>query len=160
MKNALLIVDIQIGFINEYTKHVISDVDKIQFTYDNVFATRYINPEGSSHRRFMNWEKFTPGSEDAELAFEAATHVKVMDKTIYSCVTDAFLDELKSRSIGEVHVCGIDTDVCVLKCAVDLFERGVRPLVLSELCASHAGPELHNCGLKILDRFIGTSQIK
>ncbi len=52
-----------------------------------------------------------------------------------------------------------DTDICVLKTAVDAFERDLSPWVLKDACASHAGPEAHDAGLLITERFIGANQI-
>ena len=84
----------------------------------------------------------------------------VIEKLIYSCVSAAFLDQLRHAQIDELHLCGIATDNCVLKCAVDLFEAGLRPIVLAEFCASHAGADYHQWGLAIIERFIGTAQVR
>jgi nicotinamidase-related amidase len=66
---------------------------------------------------------------------------------------------LERRKISEVFLCGIETDCCVLKTAVDLFEHHYRPVVLSSACASRAGKENHEAGLKILRRMIGNEQV-
>jgi nicotinamidase-related amidase len=57
-------------------------------------------------------------------------------------------------------LCGIATDGCVLKSAVDAFERGIEPVVVTDACASHAGREIHEAGLLLLARFIGPGQLK
>ena len=43
--------------------------------------------------------------------------------------------------------------------AVDLFQNGFRPVVLADACASHAGPDYHEAGLRLLERLIGRRQI-
>ena len=83
----------------------------------------------------------------------------VLDKQVYTCVTPAFLADLRDNGIEEVAICGIDTDACVSACAVDLFENGIRPVLLSDACASHAGAEYHEAALRILARLIGKNQI-
>ena len=156
---ALLIVDVQAGFINDSTKHIPEIVERLQGEYEHVYATRFINAEGSSHRKWINWHRFGEGSSEVDLAFDADGHVAVVDKNVYTCITAEFLEDLRGRGVTEVHLCGIDTDACVLKCAVDLFEAGVRPVVIAGACASHAGAEFHEYGLKILRRLIGRPQI-
>ena len=160
LDTALLIVDVQKGFINDSTKYVIRAVEELQTRYEHIFATRFINGLDSPHRSLLDWRRFGEGSRDTELAFCASPKAEVIDKTTYTCVNPDFLDNLRNRSISEVHVCGIDTDVCVMKCAGDLFENGIRPVVLSKASASHAGDEHHQAALLILRRQIGARQIQ
>ena len=74
-------------------------------------------------------------------------------------MTRSFLNELRQSGTTEVSLCGIDTDACVMATALDLFQNGIRPVVLAEACASHAGPDYHEAGLKLLARLIGREQI-
>lgn len=156
----LLVVDVQRGFVNTHTAHIPALVEAAQGDYQSIFATRFYNPEGSPFRTIMGWTRFAPGSADTELAFAPAPHVEVIEKPTYTCVTDGFVAKLRALETSEVHVCGIDTDVCVTTCAVDLFERGIRPVVLSRLCASHGGHDLHEAALRILKRDIGANQVQ
>lgn len=55
--------------------------------------------------------------------------------------------------------CGFDTDACVYKTALDLAERGIRPVVLKDYCFSE-NQEFHNLGLRLLERNIGLKNIK
>ena len=118
-----------------------------------------LTPRVLPYRRLLGWHRFYESSEDVPLAFRPVDGVTVIDKNVYTCVTPAFLDELRSKGIGEVAICGIDTDACVATCAVDLFENGFRPILLSEACASHAGAEYHEAAIRILTRLIGKKQI-
>ena len=156
---ALLIVDVQVGFVNDATRHVVPKVEALQKRYAHVYATRFINAEGSPYRRLLDWHRFYAGSDDVPLAFEPAENVVIIDKNIYTCITPAFLEDLRSKGIEEVAICGTDTDACVSACAVDLFENGIRPVLLSDACASHAGAEFHEAALRILARLIGRKQI-
>ena len=158
-RSALLIIDVQVGFVNDATRHILPIVEALQKQYPHVYATRFINAEGSPYRRLLDWHRFYESSEDVPLAFEPVDSVTVIDKNVYTCVTPAFLDELRSKDIEEVAICGIDTDACVATCAVDLFENGFRPVLLSEACASHAGAEYHEAAIRILTRLIGKKQI-
>jgi len=160
LKQCILIVDVQAGFINEYTKHIPLLVENIQHEYKYAVAAKFFNPEHSFFRKLIKWDSFSLGSKDVELAFNFREDGLIIEKSIYSCVSDDFLSWLHNKDISVVHICGVDTDICVSKCAVDLFEKGIEPVVLGNLCASYAGEESHNFGLATLKRFIGESQVK
>ncbi len=159
MKRALLIVDVQNGFVNDKTKHIPPLVEKLQYDYDLVIATRFINLPDSPYRRLIKWYHLSPDSDEIELAFKTKEDVIVMDKFIYSCVNDSFVSLLENNKIDVVDICGIDTDICVTKCAVDLFERNITPYVLKDYCATHADADIQESALIILARYIGSSQI-
>ena len=156
----LLIVDVQKGFIKRGSGSVIPIVENLQQCYSHVFATRFINSENSPHRKFIpEWENLYPGTPEIELEFTKADHVKVIDKTIYSCINNDFLAYLQDLGIKEMHICGIDTDVCVSMCATDLFQNKIRPVVIKDACASSGGKKYHKAGLFTLRRLIGEKQL-
>lgn len=157
--SGLLIVDVQKGFINSFTEHVPELVEGLQHRYDMVFISRFLNPEDSMHRRLIGWKRFAPGSDDVELAFTPRADAIVFDKTTYTCLTPGLAQTLERDGMDKIHLCGIATDNCVLKTAVDLFEAGIEPVVLANACASHGGIDCHRAGLKLLRRFIGNGQV-
>ena len=159
MPKALLIVDVQNGFVNEKTKHIPLLVEKLQYNYDLVIATRFINLPNSPFRRLIKWDHLSPDTDEIELAFKPKEGVVVIDKYIYSCIDEPFLRLLKDNGIEAVDICGIDTDICVTKCAVDLFERNITPYVLKDYCATHADADVQESALTILARYIGKTQI-
>ena len=156
---ALLIVDVQNGFVNEKTAHIPPMVEKLQYDYDVVFATRFINLPNSPYRKLIKWNRFSPETGDIELAFHLREDAVVIDKYVYTCVDDSFLRLLAEKGITSVDICGIDTDICVTKCAVDLFEKRFTPFVLKEFCATTASEDIQEAALIILARYIGKSQI-
>lgn len=155
----LLIVDVQTGFINQWTGHIPARVEALQEDFDRVRVTRFFNPEGSMHRKLIGWRRFAPGSDDTRLAFTPRPDATVVDKSTYTCADEAWLGALRRDGIARVHLCGIATDNCILKTAVDLFEAGIEPVVLADACASHGGPDCHEAGLMLLRRFIGEGQV-
>lgn len=159
MKECLLIVDVQVGFINEATLHIPKLVEKLQKNYKYVYVTRFYNKEDSFYRKLIKWDRFDKGSDDFKLAFNPIENAKIIDKSIYTCINTSFLEEINRKGITEIAICGIDTDICVTKCAVDLFENGIIPVVLANYCASHAGEDAHKFALKTLARFIGKDQV-
>ena len=155
----LFIIDVQKGFVNDATRHIPERVAAIQDRYDHVVATRFYNPQGSFYRTLIGWNRFPPGSDEVAFAFAPRDDALVVDKACYSSLSDEVVALLDRHRIGRVHLCGIATDGCVLKTAVDLFERGTVPVVLADYCASHGGIECHEAGLLLLRRFIGRGQV-
>ena len=157
--HVLMIVDVQQGFITPDTAAIPARVEALQADFEHVYVTRFENPPGSPYRRLLDWKAFTPGTADTELAFTPRPGARVLTKSVYSAVDGELLDELAFLSAGTVHLCGIATDNCVLKTAADLFEAGLRPVVLTDACASHGGAEAHDAGLAVLRRLIGAAQV-
>jgi nicotinamidase-related amidase len=155
----LLAIDVQRGFITPDTAHVPAAVEALQGRFARLVATRFFNPEGSLHRRLMGWNRFGRDSADFPLAFAPRPDARLLDKATYTAAAPSFLDDLRRNGIATVHLCGIATDNCVLKTAVDLFEAGIVPLVVADACGSHGGPDCHAAGLMLLRRFIGAGQI-
>jgi nicotinamidase-related amidase len=63
------------------------------------------------------------------------------------------------RGWSDVYVCGIDTEVCVLKTAVDAFERDIVPWLVMDASASHSGVEAHEAGLLVAQKMLGRRQL-
>ena len=155
----LLIIDVQTGFINEWTAHVPMRVASLQESFDQVLVTRLYNPQKSLYRKLIGWSGFSLGSVDTQLAFLADSTAKIIDKSTYSCVNEAFVDRLRRDGIARVHLCGIGTDSSILMSAVDLFQAGIEPVVLAHACGSVSGHADHQAGLQILRRLVGDKQV-
>jgi nicotinamidase-related amidase len=50
--------------------------------------------------------------------------------------------------------------MCVLKIAMDLFDVGIEPIILTDCCASTAGLQAHLAGLAVLSRNIGAQRLR
>ena len=160
MKNILVIVDLQNGFIRyDQTKDIAKKIINLlnNKIFDVTIATRFINHNDSQYIKFLNWHRLLD-SPDIDLV-DALKVDKIIDKYIYTCVDDSFIDLLKELNEGiipnHIFICGIDTDCCVLKIATDLFEKGIMPIVLTSYCASNGGEESHRAGIKVMSRLIG-----
>ena len=71
MADALLVVDVQNGFINEFTRHIPERIVALieRGEHDPVLFTRFVNIEGSPFRRFLRWEE-SAQPPDTELTVE------------------------------------------------------------------------------------------
>lgn len=157
--DVLLIIDVQAGFINGFTDHLPEKMGPLAARFDHVAATRFVNPPESPYRRLMGWERFAPESADCELAFDPGPNMPVFDKATYSALTNSVTAFLSMRKPDRVVLAGVATDNCILKTAVDLFETGTTPIILTDHVASHGGTEAHQCGLLVIKRFIGERQL-
>ncbi|MCL2615947.1 MAG: isochorismatase family protein [Dehalococcoidia bacterium] len=164
--NILVVVDVQKGFIKtSHTENVANHIESIlqKGLFDYVIATRFINVEGSQFIRLMNWRGLTTDTEQALFGNIATISNKVIDKNVHTCVDASFLSLLEKENGGKlpehVFICGFDTDCCVQKIAVDIFEQGIRPIVLIDYCHSSGGENSHNTGVAALRRLIGETSI-
>lgn len=161
MNSCLFVVDVQNGFVNQKTKFLVERIQALlkQDRFDYTVFTQFKNESQSPYQTILNWHRLSE-SEEQELVDEIKPYAKhTFSKGIYSAITEETLHFLKSRQITEVHLSGIDTDCCVLKTAVDLFEHQFHPYVLAHYCASNGGAESHAAAIKVLGRLIGKQNI-
>lgn len=168
---ALLVVDVQHGFVNEHSEHVIPVITDLAARWaragrPTVF-TRYWNYTDSPWERLIGWKAlYGPPETDLVnelilLADEPGAHT--LDKTVYTALTSEGIDLLRTLDVTDLVICGIATDACVLKTTVDAFELGYTPWVISDAVASnatrHRATEIHESALLLISRLVGAGQV-
>lgn len=164
MAEPLLVVDVQKGFVNDFTAHIPGRVLRLieSANWDPVLFTRFVNTPGSPYRRLLDWHDCEKPPHTA-LADEVAPFAKrgrVFVKEGLTGLPARMRDYLTKQKFERITVVGIDTDMCVLKIALDLFDLGIQPIVLADCCGSTLGAYAHLAGLAILSRNIGPEQIR
>lgn len=163
MRPLLLIIDMQNGFISKETTPIVAAIETLinHFSQQQlpIAFTRFINTPESSYVKWMNWSKLMSAPEINLIAPFCDIPASVFDKEGYTAFTDDFEQFLTENAINTMVICGVETDGCVLKTALDAFEKNVHPLVVVDACASNAGSQLHDAGLLLLSRLIGEQQI-
>ncbi|HEY3109648.1 MAG TPA: isochorismatase family cysteine hydrolase [Chloroflexota bacterium] len=164
MPAPIVIVDVQRGFINEFTHHIPERIAQVieRGRHEPLLFTRFVNVPDSPYHRFLDWHEVA-GPPDTELVPEMARLVergRVFEKRGFTGLPDALGAYLRELGAEEVTVAGIDTDMCVLKIAIDIFDLGIRPVVLTDCCASTLGAAAHLAGLAVLSRNIGPHQLR
>lgn len=159
----LVVIDMQNGFLNEKSRHVIPSVVALVRTWQRLngatLFTRYRNYPGSPYERLIHWSRMQ-SSPETDLTPELAPFLeRVIDKTVYTVFTEEGSDTIARGGWSDLVFCGVATDGCVLKSATDAFERDLTPWVVKDACASHAGEDLHLAGLRLIERFIGKGQV-
>ena len=162
MKKALVIIDLQKGFINRLTQDLPKKVNKFIKSngkkYDLLIFTQYINHSESNFVKQFNYKRFVKKNENG-LASDIKEFVRkdnlFIKDTYGSFVNNKVLKVFKKYKIKEVHLAGIDTENCVLTFARDAFDRGYKVVALGDLCKSHSSLKLHKAALEIIKDNIG-----
>jgi nicotinamidase-related amidase len=164
MPTPLLVVDVQNGFINEYTHHIPQRVVALleRGAYEPVLFTRFVNCAGGPYHTILDWHacEREPETNLVPQLTPYAAPDRVFEKLGLAGMPDELAVYLREHKIEEIAILGIDTDMCVLKLAMDAFDRGVKPIVLTDCCASTAGLQAHFAGLAVLSRNIGAQQLR
>jgi nicotinamidase-related amidase len=160
----LLVVDVQNGVLNAITGHIPARIAQLIARGDHapLLFTRFVNPPGSPYREFLKWDACAAEPETC-LAPEVAPFARpdlTFTKPGYAGIPDELAAYLRDHRDQTVAVVGIDTDMCVLKVAMDIFDLGIRPIILCDCCASTAGLQAHFAGLAVLARNIGADQLR
>lgn len=155
-KTCLLLIDVQRGFISDYTSRCIPFIHSTleESTFDLVVATQFYNPTQSLFREQIHWHKF---SDDSDIALDDAVREHsdlVIRKSTYSAGQD-LINVLKVNKIEKVVVMGIDTDVCVAINSALLFDNLIPVTIDSRGCATNGGPEAEKAAINMLKRYIG-----
>ncbi|MFG1609508.1 isochorismatase family cysteine hydrolase [Actinoplanes sp. NPDC049265] len=163
--SVLVVVDVQNGFIRPPSAPVVPViaglVQRWQQESGAVVFTRYLNYPGSPFERLIHWQKLqeSPETDIVPDLVPLAEKSITLDKRIYSLFSPEGIRLVREKGWSDLYICGIATESCVLKTAVDAFELNLTPWVLSDASASHAGQEAHDAGMLVIRRFIGEGQI-
>lgn len=162
MKTALIIIDMQKGFINENTKHLAPKI--VNFAkkqdFDLVVGTRYINSNYTACHIYEGWNDCWEGSESAELVPEIESICnEVVDKHEFSCWGSPIKYLLKKYGIEKLIFCGVNTGCCVLASVFDAYDELWDVEVIENLCGSTSGASSHKAGIQILRECITKSRV-
>lgn len=160
MKKALLILDMEQAFINDYTNDLPSKIeDYIASTYyDHIVIGKFINHLDSIFLKRLGMNHCLD-KEDCELLIQPSKPYIVMERTAYTMYTEQLETYLKENKIKYVYLCGIDTNKSILKTALDLLERGYYVYIIKNLCRSSLGTTYHDMAIRLLEQAIGKDYI-
>ncbi|WP_414664815.1 cysteine hydrolase family protein [Horticoccus sp. 23ND18S-11] len=157
----LLVIDVQAGFINDGTRHVVPRIESLLREHASVPVafTRFVNSRDSSFVRFQQWKKMLGRKSIAIVPELRRRAVCVFDKCNYSGTTPEFMAHLRQHGIRTVYLCGLDTDGCVLATAFALFDHGIRPVILLPYCASSSAKDHHRHACAVMKRSFGSALV-
>jgi len=149
-------VDLQKGFLTDkiIASGYIEKIEKFLATLsrDEVVLSKFINHPDSAFIRVLEWNRMQTDDPDTQLFgnLEIAGY-DVVEKTGYTAWVPTVIEKAHARAVEEIVIFGLDTDACVLKTALDVFDAGLCPLVLKDLSASSGGQTRHNIGIDLLN---------
>ena len=154
----ILLVDIQEGYMNDELRGLTRDIEKHvkNFDYDLVIATRYINKNDSLHRADIYIKDMTVFSSKAKLV-ESIEKISdfVLMKSTYSSLTEDVYKLLEKNEVKQVYLAGLNTETSILATAFELFDKGIKPIILSNLCNTVNGKKVNEAALEILKIAVG-----
>jgi len=164
MAQPLLVVDVQRGFLNDFTRHIPALIAQVieRDGPDPILFTRFVNHPDSPYARMLRWHGCSTNDEIA-IADELRGWVlpaRVFTKPGLAGISDELRAFIEAAGYDSIALVGIDTDMCVLKIAMDLFDLGIEPLIYADCCASTAGLQAHFAGLAVLARNIGADRLR
>lgn len=149
-----LIIDMQNGFINGYTKDLPEKILEFQNKIrDSVITagTRYVNHKGTACYVFENWKSCMEGTEEAEIVPELRGCMsQVFDKDKYSCWNEEMKQFLRDNGVEKIYFAGVNTGCCVLNSVLDCYNDVVDCTVIEDLCGSTSGIKEHEAALTVL----------
>ena len=159
MCKLLLVIDVQNDFINVNTSIILFKIKELveRNEFDYIVFTRFINDKDSNWYRELAYSGCI--TEKGQSISIDTKNYKVIDKKIYSALNGELKNYINDNKIEEIYLCGFDTDACVFKTALDLFENNYNVYVLKDYCMSSEGIELHNVYISNLARLIGKNKI-
>jgi len=162
MKKALIVIDVQKYFLNKNSKKFvlrIRDYLKQHFSdYSQVYFTIFKNDSTSSLWKISEWRDLTgpPETEICDEIKEFTNDKNMHYKNILSAFkVPAIKKSIRDNKISEVHLCGFDTDCCVLATTYDLFDQGIKPVLLENLTWSTSKDNLHESAIQMIERNVG-----
>lgn len=166
MNKALIVIDVQKYFLKGYSdnkvhtvalniqKYLLENASK----YTLVCFTIMKNDKTTPLWNISGWKECSTEKE-----LEPMDEIKQFvnkDNLFYKNVLSAYkIPEIKhyltKNDMKEVDLCGFDTDCCVLATSYDLFDNGIKPIILENLTWSTSKDKLHESAIKIIKRNIG-----
>lgn len=162
MKNCLMVVDLQNGFVNQHSRRVVRRIEELlkKECFDLVVASRFCNHEDSPFVRLMHWRRMMGDKEQAFASSQLEQRADlILKKDLYSCMTLDFLNWIESNEVSKIYFAGVDTDGCVLKSAFDCFDLGQDFVIIEDCCASSGGEKIHEMALNIMRRSFGMDRL-
>lgn len=158
MKSALVVIDMQNAFVKPEMKNLPKQIARYiqKNKFDFILFTQFVNKGDTNFVKKLNWKKaFTSPSID--IVPELRKYIQkdnVFEKDAYSAFkSKKFVSFLKKHKIGELQVCGVELDGCVLGTAFEAFDLGYNIKVLNKLSYS-SGKNLNIPTFNIVKRNI------
>lgn len=153
-KRALIIVDIQTGFVNKRDEWIVSNVEAIlkQGNYALCIDAIFHADKNSLWNKQEAWTfDLSPTVPEIKKLLDPKKTIFITKttKSVFAAQSD-LPQILKSQGIEEIHVVGYDTNDCVLATANDAFDAGFFTYVIEEGTDSSESEALRKAAIALL----------
>jgi len=107
----------------------------------------------------INIPQENKNKEYFELAIKNNPKFKFIKTHKYGNLTPKIRLYLKWHRINTVYLCGLETDASIYKTSLDLFDMGIKPIVIKDACGSRRGNKFQESALNLIRRQIGEDQV-
>jgi nicotinamidase-related amidase len=154
----LLVIGMQEGFRSPHAERIIPTLERLLSSWDGdaVFACLRDAP-GSLFERQLGWRTFQHTRAQRVLA-ELRSYVRaVAFHQGYTVLTPELLHAIRKKGYRSLALCGVFTDVSVMKAAMDAFDNGILAYAIDDACATE--PDAHAAAISALRRILGESHV-
>ena len=161
-RTCLVVVDMQNGFINQHTEHLVDKISEFIKTasFDSIVGTMYVNHENTACYKFEGWKGCMIGTDEARIVDPIISSLDlIFEKDKYSCWNRQVRDYIEINEFDKVYLVGVNTGCCVLHSALDMYNDLQDCCIIEDLCGSTSGDESHKAALKILRETITKQRV-
>lgn len=155
-KRALIIVDIQHGFIKRWDKSFTKNLTSLFATqnYDLYIEATFHAEKNSIWDKQTGWIfPYEPTVPWVLELLKGKKIIKIIKEKRSVFKGNKNLDVLlKKNSIEELHIVGFDTGSCVYATAQEAFDKGFFTYVIEECTGSSDGLQMHKNAISVLRR--------
>ncbi|MES3031688.1 MAG: isochorismatase family protein [Patescibacteria group bacterium] len=153
-KRALILVDIQEGFVKKEKSRIIKNLGFLlkQQKYDLYVEVTFHAEKGSLWDKQTKWTfPYEPTMSEVLDLLKGKKVIKVIKETRSPFKGDVRLNSaLKKSKIEEVHIVGFDSSDCVFATAQEAFDLGFFTYVIEECTGASQGEKIHKSAIGIL----------
>ncbi len=153
-KCALILVDIQHGFIKHWKKPLLKNLAALiaHKKYDLYVDVTFHAEKGSLWDKQTHWTfPYGPSVKEITELIAGKPTINIVKETRSAFKGKPNLARiLKQKGLKEVHIVGLDTNDCVFATAQEAFDLGFYTYVIEECTGSSSGEKMHRNAIEIL----------
>ncbi len=161
-KFAVLVIDPQNGWINNYTEKLFERIYSFISEYGlngvTLIATFSNTPKSKFRKLLSWWDGFTDKVDTGIIPPFNNGQFPVFRRRTYG-MPPSFWRALRLRGVDELLITGVETDASVIKIAMDAFDRGINSWIVAELVGSTYGESGQEAGLRIARKVLGKDHV-
>jgi nicotinamidase-related amidase len=153
----------QEGFRSPEAEIIITPILKLTIFFeeegDEIALVKFINSPKSWFATRLDWTDFQDTADQRILKeLEVAKGFVVYHDT-YTVLNQDLQEYISKKEITEVFLCGVFTDVCITKTAMDLFDLQILCKAVEDACNSLHGKKHHRQTVDSLKHILGRKKV-